>query len=748
MTELRVPVQTIELDVQGMTCASCAARIEKKLNRLEGVNATVNYATEKATVHAGTSTTTQTLIETIEKTGYHATLPAESPRDPDLELRRLRRRLIITAALSVPVIMTAMVPAWQFPWWQWISFALTCVVVTWGAWPFHRATLLNLQHGNATMDTLISLGTFAAFGWSAYALFFGAAGEIGFTHPFELRLVRHAPTANLYLEAAVGITTFLLLGRYLEARAKRRSGAALRALLDLTPSQATLLTSDGEMVVDISQLHVADRFVVRPGERVATDGVIVSGHSALDTSTVTGESVPVEAGPGDAVVGATVNTHGRLVVEATRVGADTQLAQVVRMVAEAQSGKAAVQRLADRVSEVFVPIVIALAVATLGFWLGQGSGVSFAFTSAVAVLIIACPCALGLATPTALLVGTGRGAQLGIVISGPEVLESARHLDTIVLDKTGTITEGRLAVLAVTAGGGSTADEVIMAAGAAESGSEHPIARAITGYARARGSLATLSKLHNRPGLGVRAELSESGGPMSQPDSDKSVFVGRQELMEAEGLLVAEELRKAYTAEQAQGRTAVLVGWAGEARGVIAVADVLKPTSAEAVRRLRGLGLRPVLLTGDHEAAARTVAAGVGVDEVIANVLPQQKVAEVIRLQKDGHQVAMVGDGVNDAAALAQSDLGIALGTGTDAAMHASDLTLISGDLRVAADAVRLSRATLRTIHGNLWWAFGYNVVALPLAAIGFLNPMIAAAAMALSSLFVVTNSLRLLRFR
>ena len=748
MTELRVPVQTIELDVQGMTCASCAARIEKKLNRLEGVNATVNYATEKATVHAGTSTTTQTLIETIEKTGYHATLPAESPRDPDLELRRLRRRLIITAALSVPVIMTAMVPAWQFPWWQWISFALTCVVVTWGAWPFHRATLLNLQHGNATMDTLISLGTFAAFGWSAYALFFGAAGEIGFTHPFELRLVRHAPTANLYLEAAVGITTFLLLGRYLEARAKRRSGAALRALLDLTPSQATLLTSDGEMVVDISQLHVADRFVVRPGERVATDGVIVSGHSALDTSTVTGESVPVEAGPGDAVVGATVNTHGRLVVEATRVGADTQLAQVVRMVAEAQSGKAAVQRLADRVSEVFVPIVIALAVATLGFWLGQGSGVAFAFTSAVAVLIIACPCALGLATPTALLVGTGRGAQLGIVISGPEVLESARHLDTIVLDKTGTITEGRLAVLAVTAGGGSTADEVIMAAGAAESGSEHPIARAITGYARARGSLATLSKLHNRPGLGVRAELSESGGPMSQPDSDKSVFVGRHELMEAEGLLVAEELRKAYTAEQAQGRTAVLVGWAGEARGVIAVADVLKPTSAEAVRRLRGLGLRPVLLTGDHEAAARIVAAEVGVDEVIANVLPQQKVAEVMRLQKDGHQVAMVGDGVNDAAALAQSDLGIALGTGTDAAMHASDLTLISGDLRVAADAVRLSRSTLRTIHGNLWWAFGYNVVALPLAAIGFLNPMIAAAAMALSSLFVVTNSLRLLRFR
>jgi len=748
MTQLRVPVRTIELDVQGMTCASCAARIEKKLNRIEGVNATVNYATEKATVHAGTGTTAQTLIETIEKTGYHATLPAESPRDPDLELRQLRHRLIITAALSLPVIMIAMIPAWQFPWWQWISFALTCVIVTWGAWPFHRATLLNLQHGNATMDTLISVGTLAAFGWSAYALFFGVAGEIGFTHPFEFRLVRHAPTANLYLEAAAGITTFLLLGRYLEARAKRRSGAALRALLDLTPSQASLLTSSGEEVVDVSQLHVGDRFVVRPGERVATDGVIVSGHSALDTSTVTGESVPVEAGPGDAVVGATVNTHGRLVVEATRVGADTQLAQVVRMVEEAQSGKAAVQRLADRVSAVFVPIVIALAVATLGFWLGQGSGISFAFTSAVAVLIIACPCALGLAIPTALLVGTGRGAQLGIVISGPEALESARHIDTVVLDKTGTVTEGRMTVVAVTAGGETTQADVIMAAGAAESGSEHPIAKAITSYARARGSVATISKLQNAPGLGVRAELSASAAAGAATDADKSVIVGRLELMETEGLHVAEELRTACTVQQAQGRTAVLVGWGGEARGMIAVADVVKPTSAEAIRRLRALGLRPVLLTGDHEAAARTVAAEVGIDDVVANVLPQQKVAEVVRLQEAGHHVAMVGDGVNDAAALAQSDLGIALGTGTDAAMHASDVTLVSGDLRVAADAVRLSRATLRTIHGNLWWAFGYNVVALPLAAIGFLNPMIAAAAMALSSLFVVTNSLRLLRFR
>ena len=487
---------------------------------------------------------------------------------------------------------------------------------------------------------------------------------------------------------------------------------------------------------------------MRPGERVATDGVIVSGHSALDASTVTGESVPVEVGPGDAVVGATVNTHGRLVVEATRVGGDTQLAQVARMVEAAQSGKAAVQRLADRVSAVFVPIVIALAVATLGFWLGQGAGLSFAFTSAVAVLIIACPCALGLATPTALLVGTGRGAQLGIVIRGPEVLESARRIDTIVLDKTGTVTVGRMAVVAVTAGAGSTKAEVIKTAGSAESGSEHPIAKAIADHARNNSSLNPVTKLNSRPGLGVLAELSETSAAIGRLGSDKSVVAGRVELLQEEGLQVSTELQEAYAAQQAWGRTAVMVGWGGEARGVIAVADVVKPTSAEAVHDLQWLDLRPVLLTGDHETAARAVAAEVGIDDVIANVLPEQKVAEVVRLQDAGHRVAMVGDGVNDAAALAQSDLGIALGTGTDAAIHASDLTLISGDLRVAADAVRLSRATLRTIYGNLWWAFGYNVVALPLAAIGLLNPMIAAAAMALSSVFVVTNSLRLLRFR
>jgi len=447
-------------------------------------------------------------------------------------------------------------------------------------------------------------------------------------------------------------------------------------------------------------------------------------------------------------VGATVNTHGRLVVEASRVGADTQLAQIVRLVEAAQSGKAAVQRLADRVSAVFVPIVIVLAVATLGFWLGQGAGTSFAFTSAVAVLIIACPCALGLATPTALLVGTGRGAQLGILISGPEVLESARHIDTIVLDKTGTITEGRMAVVSVIPGAGATTADVIKAAGSAEAGSDHPIAEAIADHARTDGSLDTVTKLHDRPGLGVLAELSESSSAIARLGSDRSVVVGRVELLEEEGLHVADELKEAYAVEQTRGRTAVLVGWGGAARGVIAVTDVVKPTSAEAVRDLRWLDLRPVLLTGDHEAAARAVAAEVGIDDVIAGVLPQQKVAEVVRLQDTGHRVAMVGDGVNDAAALAQSDLGIALGTGTDAAIHASDLTLTSGDLRVAADAIRLSRATLRTIHGNLWWAFAYNVVALPLAAAGFLNPMIAAAAMALSSVFVVTNSMRLLRFR
>ena len=741
-------LQTIQLDVQGMTCASCAARIEKKLNRIDGVSATVNYATERATVQIGPGTTPQDLITTIEQTGYGANLPADAVRDVDQEVRSLRNRFFISAILSLPVIIMAMVPALQFPWWQWISFALTIPVVCWCAWPFHRAALLNLLHGNATMDTLISIGTLAAAGWSAYALGFGAAGEIGFTHPFEFRLDRHAATANLYLEAAVGITTFLLLGRYLEARAKRRSGAALRALLELTPAEVAVLRDGTETMIAIGALRVGDQFVVHPGERIATDGRVVSGHTAVDTSTVTGESVPAEIGPGDSVFGGCVNTHGRLVVTATRIGADTQLAQIARLVEEAQSGKAQVQRLADKISGIFVPVVIAIAVGTLGFWLGQGSGASFAFTAAVSVLIIACPCALGLATPTALLVGTGRGAQLGILIKGPEVLESTARLDMVILDKTGTLTEGRMSVVAVTAAAGVSEPEMIMIAGAAESGSEHPIARAITTHARTAGPLPALAKLDNRPGFGIVAELSDYPLALPSAAADDAVTVGRLELLEAEGLRVGDELRNAYAAAQAGGRTAVMVGWAGRAQGVIAVSDTVKPGSAQAVAELRRMGLRPVLLTGDHRAAARTVAASVGIDEVIAEVLPQDKVAEVVRLQQAGHRVVVVGDGVNDAAALAQADLGIAMGTGTDAAIQASDLTVMRGDPRVAVDAIRLARATLRTIKGNLAWAFAYNLAALPLAAAGLLNPMLAGAAMALSSLFVVTNSLRLRGFR
>lgn len=732
----------VELDVQGMTCASCAMRIEKKLNKIDGVEATVNYATEKATVRVGEQTTPALLIQTIEQAGYAASLPAATERDPEVELRQLRHRVVVAAGLSVPVIVVSMITALQFPGWQWIAFALTLPVIGWAAAPFHRATLVNLRHGNATMDTLISVGTLAATGWSAYALIFGTAGRIGFTHPFEPRLIRHGGMDNLYLEAAVAITTFLLLGRYLEARAKRRSGSALRALLKLAPPSVTVRRGGVETMIDIAQLRVGDEFSVRPGERIATDGVIVSGHTAVDTAMISGEAVPVEAGPGDVVIGGCVNTHGRLVVRATRVGADTQLAQIARLVTDAQAGKAQVQRLADRISAIFVPVVIAIAVATLGFWLGQGSGASFAFTAAVAVLIIACPCALGLATPTALLVGTGRGAQLGILIKGPEVLESTHRLDTVVLDKTGTVTEGRMTVTGVTAAPGTDPGQLLAWAGAAESGSEHPIARAITEHARAQGRGPQLAGLTNLPGLGIQARLTPSEGPATE------VVVGQLALLEETGTDVRPELRQAYADEQAAGRTPVLVAWAGQAQGVLAVADTVKPTSAAAVQRLRTLGLRPVLLTGDHRASAESVAAAVGIDEVIAEVRPQDKVAEIIRLQRSGARVAMIGDGVNDAAALAQADLGIAVGTGTDAAIEASDLTLVRGDLRVAADAIRLARATLRRIKINLFWAFAYNVSALPLAALGLLNPMFAGAAMALSSLFVVGSSLQLRRFR
>ncbi|SDT41390.1 Cu+-exporting ATPase [Friedmanniella luteola] len=731
---------TVQLDVQGMTCASCAARIEKKLNRLDGVHATVNYATERATVQAPPSVGTDALIATIEKTGYGASVPAPDRHGHDDDPAALRRRVLVATALGLPVVLLAMVEPLQFPGWQWLSLVLTLPVVLWAGWPFHRAAAVNLRHGAATMDTLISVGTLAALGWSLFALLTGPAGAWGFTHAAALRLERNpmGGTANLYLEVAVGVTALILLGRWFEARAKRRSGAALKALLELGASDATLLVDGVERTVPVQQLRVGDQFVVRPGETFATDGVVVAGRSAVDTSLVTGEPVPVEREPGDDVVGGCLNTSGRLVVEATRIGADTQLAQIARLVEAAQTGKAAVQRLADCVSGVFVPVVLVLAAATLGCWLLAGADASFAFTAAVAVLIIACPCALGLATPTALMVGTGRGAQLGILIRGPEVLEQTRRVDTVVLDKTGTVTEGRMAVVAVNAFD-ATEPELLRLAGAAESGSEHPIARAVAEHAATvAGPLPAVSTVTNRPGLGVLAQLTD--GPV--------VVVGQPELLAAEGLTVGVDVQAAHDAAQAAGRTAVVAGWDGRARGVLSVADTVKPTSADAVRAFRALGLRPVLLTGDHEIAARAVAAAVGIDDVIAGVRPQGKVAVVQRLQTEGRRVAMVGDGVNDAAALAQSDLGIAMGTGTDAAIQASDLTLVRGDLRVAADAIRLARATLRTIQGNLFWAFAYNVAAIPLAAAGFLNPLFAGAAMALSSVFVVTNSLRLRRFR
>ncbi|MEU8244392.1 heavy metal translocating P-type ATPase [Actinoplanes missouriensis] len=723
----------IELTIGGMTCASCAARIEKKLNRMDGVTATVNYATEKATVTVDGPVTPADLIATVEKTGYTA---AEKQQEADTNPERpdpLATRLWVSAVLSVPVILLAMVPAWQFTYWQWASLTLAAPVVVYGGWPFHKAAAVNLRHGAATMDTLISLGTLAAFGWSLWALFFGTAGEPGMTHPFRIAIERSDGAGNIYLEAAAGVTTFLLAGRYFESRSKRRAGAALRALLELGAKEVTVLRGGTETRIPVAQLAVGDRFVVRPGEKIATDGVVEDGSSAVDMSMLTGESVPVEVGPGATVAGATVNAGGRLIVRATRVGADTQLAQMARLVEEAQSGKAEVQRLADRISGVFVPIVIGLAAATLGWWFGTGSGWTAAFTAAVAVLIIACPCALGLATPTALLVGTGRGAQLGILIKGPEVLESTRRADTIVLDKTGTVTTGRMTLAAVLPAAGQDRDELLHLAASAESASEHPIAAAI---ASGRGDHLPVSGFTSFEGLGVRATVA-----------GRELVAGRVALLRREGLTIPAEVEDAVAAEEAAGRTAIVAGWDGAARGVLSVADAVKPTSRDAIARLRALGLRPILLTGDNETVARAVAAEVGIDEVIAGVLPADKVETVKRLQSEGRVVAMAGDGVNDAAALAQADLGLAMGTGTDVAIEASDLTLVRGDLSAAVDAIRLSRRTLRIIKGNLFWAFAYNVAALPLAAAGMLNPMIAGAAMAFSSVFVVANSLRLRRF-
>jgi Cu+-exporting ATPase len=720
----------VELPITGMTCASCANRIERKLNKLDGVRATVNYATERASVQFDAATVApEELVATVEAAGYGAALPsAPAEADPTAELRR---RLIVSAALALPVLLLSMIPALQFDYWQWLALQLATPVVLWGAWPFHKAAWANLRHGTATMDTLISVGTLAAWLWSLYALFLGDAGMTGMTMSFDL-----FPEANaddhLYLEVAAVVTAFILAGRYFEARAKRRAGAALTALLELGAKDVSVLDDGGsERRIPVEELAVGARFVVRPGEKVAADGIVEEGSSAVDQALLTGESAPVEKHPGDEVAGATVNVGGRLVVRATRVGADTALAQIARLVADAQTGKAPVQRLADRISGVFVPVVIGLAVATLGFWIGEDAG--FAFAAAVAVLIIACPCALGLATPTALLVGTGRGAQLGLLIKGPEILESTRRVDTIVLDKTGTVTTGRMSL--VEAHGDADA---LRLAGALEDASEHPIGQAIARAAEARfGQLPRVEAFVNREGLGVEGVVDGHG-----------VQVGRPALMSEWSLRMPEALDAARRAAEAEGRTAVVAAWDGEVRAVLVVADAVKPTSAEAVAALKALGLRPVLLTGDNAATARAVAAEVGIDEVIAEVLPADKAAVVRRLQAEGRVVAMVGDGVNDAPALAQADLGLAIGTGTDVAIEASDLTLVSGDLRAAADAIRLSRATLRTIKQNLGWAFGYNLAALPLAAAGLLNPLLAGAAMALSSVSVVANALRLRRFR
>ncbi|HEU4337102.1 MAG TPA: heavy metal translocating P-type ATPase [Nocardioides sp.] len=751
------PLSDVELAITGMTCASCANRIERKLNKLDGVTATVNYATEKAKVTFPGTVSTDDLLRTVEAAGYAAALPtppdevapAEPERDP------LLQRLLISTALSIPVVAMAMVPAWQFTYWQWASLTLAAPVVVWGAWPFHRAAWTNLRHGATTMDTLVSVGVLAAFAWSLWALFLGTAGEPGMTHPFRISIDRTDGAGNIYLEAAAGVTTFLLAGRWLEHRSKRRAGAALRALLELGVRDVAVLRDGRETTIPVDQLAVGDLFVVRPGEKVATDGEVVEGSSAVDASMLTGESVPVEVKPGDPVVGATVNAGGRLVVRATRVGADTQLAQMARLVEDAQNGKAEVQRLADRVSGVFVPVVIGLSVATLGFWLGAGGGATAAFTAAVSVLIIACPCALGLATPTALMVGTGRGAQLGILIKGPEVLESTRRVDTIVLDKTGTVTTGQMMVHEVVVAEGESVDDVRRLAAALESASEHPIGRAIAaagvpsemsedavdaigpGIRPPRPQLPVVEEFANREGLGVQGVVE-----------GHAVVVGRPSLLADWAQHLPPVLVAAVERAQGEGRTAVAVGWDGRARGVIVVGDTVKPTSAQAVAGLRDLGLTPILLTGDNEAAARHVADQVGIETVVADVLPADKVAEVQRLQAAGKVVAMVGDGVNDAAALAQADLGLSMGTGTDVAIEAGDLTLVRGDLLVAVDAIRLSRRTLGTIKGNLFWAFAYNVAALPLAAAGLLNPMLAGAAMAFSSVFVVTNSLRLRGFR
>ncbi|MEM6105545.1 heavy metal translocating P-type ATPase [Mycobacterium sp. 050272] len=740
-------VSNLELDIAGMTCASCAARLEKALNKLDGVTATVNFALERASVTVPAGYDPQSLVAEVEKAGYSAVMPQShaAPAGDDHELASLRNRLIAAIVLATPVIAMAMIPAWEFRNWQWASLALAAPVVLWAGWPFHAAAWTNLRHGAATMDTLVSIGTLSAFLWSVYALFFGTAGHPHLHHGFSLTVTPSTGAGNIYLEVAAGVTLFVLAGRYFETRSKRRAGAALRALLELGAKDVAVLRPDFlrpdgagiEIRIPVEQLKVGDEFVVRPGEKIATDGVVVSGSSAVDASMLTGESVPIEVGEGDVVTGATVNAGGRLVVRATRVGADTLLSQMARLVEAAQSGKAKVQRLADRVSGVFVPIVIAIALVTLAAWLVAGSPPAAAFTAAVAVLIIACPCALGLATPTALLVGTGRAAQLGVLIKGPEVLESTRKVDTIVLDKTGTVTTGKMTLVEVITASDTDRATLLRYAGALEDASEHPVAQAIAKAATAElGSLPAVEDFTNVQGKGVQGVVD-----------GHAVVVGRESLLADWSQYLDPALSETKLRAESEGQTAVAVGWDGSARGILVIADTVKPTSAEAIRQFKQLGLTPVLLTGDNQIVADRIAGELRIAHVIAEVLPADKVAVVQRLQSDGKVVAMVGDGVNDAAALATADLGIAMGTGTDVAIEAADLTLVRGDLRAAVDAIRLSRKTLATIKMNLFWAFGYNVAAIPLAALGLLNPMLAGAAMAFSSVFVVGNSLRLRSF-
>jgi Cu+-exporting ATPase len=710
--------ERVRLDLEGMTCASCATRIEKKLNKLEGVEATVNYASDQAAVTFDPGlVTVDDLLATVEAAGYHACLEDAGASGRD-DVAPVRRRLLLAAVLSAPLVVISMVMPLQFAGWEWVALALSTPVVLWAGWPFHRAAAVNARHGAASMDTLVSVGTLAAWGWSTIVLLSGADAET-------------------YFEAGAVITTLILLGRFLEARARRRSGEAIRALLELGAKDAHVLRDGVEVLLPVGELAVGDLFVVRPGEKIATDGVVVEGISAVDQSMLTGEPVPVEVEAGSAVAGATINASGRLVVEATKVGADTALAQIARLVAEAQAGKAPIQRLVDRVSAVFVPVVIVLSLTTLVAWLALTGDVAAAFTAAVAVLIIACPCALGLATPTALMVGTGRGAQLGILIRGPEILEQTRRITTILLDKTGTVTEGRMWVTGVVPADGAGSAVLLRLAGSAEDASEHPVAQAVVAYARAQGaSLEPVESFANRSGMGVEAVV---GG--------HTVVVGRPSMLTEWGLALPQELEQAFARAESEGHTVVAAAVDGAVAGLFVLADRIKPTSAAAVAQLRALGLTPVLLTGDNERTAGAIAAEAGIEQVIANFLPADKSAVVMRLQREGETVAVVGDGVNDAPALAQADLGLALGTGTDVAIEASDLTLVSGDLRAAADAIRLARRTLRTIEANLFWAFAYNVAAIPLAMAGLLSPVIAAGAMAFSSVFVVTNSLRLRRF-